>query len=480
MSSLKKNFAYQTAYQLLIILLPFLTSPYLSRVIGPEGLGEYSYTYSIAYYFSLFVMLGINNHGTREIAKVRDDVKKRSEKFWNLYLIQFFMGFAIIGLYIYTQIICKRDNLLSIIQLIYVISSMFDINWFFFGLEKFRVTVTRNFIVKILTVVSIFIFVQDKNDVGIYTAIMAIGFLISQLMIWPFALKELVAVKIDKKYLKSNIKPMIVLFIPVIAASIFKYMDKIMLGYLCSKRELGFYDNSEKIMAIPTGLITAIGTVMLPRITNMMKNEKNTELVMTYFKNSLVGSMMVASALAFGLAAIAPTFAPWFWGNDFSECGILITVISASILFLSWANVFRTQYLIPKNMDGVFVRATIYGAFINFIINYILIKPMGAMGTVIGTVVAEFTVAFYQAIKCRRKLQIGIYIKEIIPYVIIGFIMFCIVYMLSFIDINTTMLLLIEISVGMIIYIILSLIYLKIVKKIDAIKSLLNILNKRN
>lgn len=89
MSSLKKNFAYQTAYQLLIILLPFLTSPYLSRVIGPEGLGEYSYTYSIAYYFSLFVMLGINNHGTREIAKVRDDVKKRSEKFWNLYLIQF-------------------------------------------------------------------------------------------------------------------------------------------------------------------------------------------------------------------------------------------------------------------------------------------------------------------------------------------------------------------------------------------------------
>lgn len=465
MASIRKNFAYQTAYQLLIILLPLITSPYLSRVIGAQGLGEYSYSYSIAYYFSLFILLGINNHGTREIAKVKNDLKKRSEVFLSLYCIQAIMGIVVLFLYYFTQVYGKEDALLSKIQLLYVLSAFLDINWFFFGLEKFKITVTRNFVVKLVSVICIFIFVRDANDTAVYTTIMALSFLVSQILLWPFVLKEIKFTLVSRSFVLANVKPLLILFIPVVAVSIFKYMDKIMLGYMCSKAELGLYDNSEKIMSIPTGLITAVGTVMLPRISSLM-NDNDDDKVKTYIKNSLIGSMMVASALAFGLAAIAPTFAPWFWGENFAECGTLIAMISVTVLFLSWANVFRTQYLIPNSMDTVFVKATIYGAIVNFAINIMLIKPLGAKGTVIGTVAAEFVVAFYQTIICRKKLPVKDYLKDTLPFIAMGVFMYSVVYMVSKLELNSTLLLIIEILCGAIAYGIMCIIYFLKVKKI--------------
>lgn len=182
MVNLKKNFAYQIAYQILTIIFPLITSPYLSRVLGPEGLGEYSYTYSIAYYFSLFILLGVNNYGTREIAKVKDNKSERTVVFWSIYYVQFIAGIIIVTLYILTQMIFRQDSALASIQLLYVLSAVLDINWLFFGLERFKVTVTRNCIVKIITVLSIFIFVHDNGDTTAYAVIMALGFLLSQLV----------------------------------------------------------------------------------------------------------------------------------------------------------------------------------------------------------------------------------------------------------------------------------------------------------
>ena len=116
MVNLKKNFAYQIAYQILTIIFPLITSPYLSRVLGPEGLGEYSYTYSIAYYFSLFILLGVNNYGTREIAKVKDNKSERTVVFWSIYYVQFIAGIIIVTLYILTQMIFRQDSALASIQ----------------------------------------------------------------------------------------------------------------------------------------------------------------------------------------------------------------------------------------------------------------------------------------------------------------------------------------------------------------------------
>lgn len=466
MTSIKKNFAYQIFYQMLTIVLPLITSPYLSRVLGSQGLGEYSYSYSIAYYFSLFILLGVNNHGTREIAKVKEDIDKRSEVFWSIYTVQLTCGVVVTLIYILAQIAVKQ-NILSIIQLIYVLSAVFDINWLFFGLEKFKTTITRNFIIKIITVLSIFLFVKNLNDTAIYTLIMSLGFLVSQISLWPFTKNVIVRKKINKKAVISNIRPLLILFISVIAVSIFKYMDKIMLGAMYSKSELGLYDNTEKIMSIPTSVITAVGTVMLPRISSLVGKSDSKEKIKEYINLSITGSIMVASALTFGMAAISDRFSIWFWGKEFWECGRLIKMISVTVIFLSWANVIRTQYLIPYRRDSIFVNATIYGAIVNFILNFLLIKKYGAMGTVIGTVLAEFIVAFYQTFKIRKELPINKYLLECMPYILAGAVMYYIIRPISYLILSDPTVLMIQIICGGLIYCGIIGFYLHFIKKVS-------------
>ena len=99
MNDLKKNFFYNVAYQVLILILPLITTPYISRVLGADGIGIYSYTYSIAYTFALVMLLGINNYGNRTIAQYRENKEQVSKKFWGIYCIQFIMSAIVIIIY---------------------------------------------------------------------------------------------------------------------------------------------------------------------------------------------------------------------------------------------------------------------------------------------------------------------------------------------------------------------------------------------
>lgn len=161
MSSVKKNFIYNTLYQLLVIIIPLITTPYLSRILGAEKTGVYSYSYTIATYFVLFIMLGLNNYGNRTISIIRDDKTKVSQEFWSIYFMQLVFGlFGVIAYVLYTIIF--SNTLITWILLLYVVSALIDINWFFFGMEQFKITVTRNTVIKIISTVMIFTFVKKQ------------------------------------------------------------------------------------------------------------------------------------------------------------------------------------------------------------------------------------------------------------------------------------------------------------------------------
>ena len=141
---MKKNFIYNILYQILILIIPLITMPYVSRILGADGIGIYSYTYSIAYYFMIVAMLGLNNYGNGTIAKVRDNKEELSKQFFSIYGFQVLSSLIMIILYIsYIFIFDNQYKIIALIQSMYVISSMFDINWFFFGIEKFKLTITR-------------------------------------------------------------------------------------------------------------------------------------------------------------------------------------------------------------------------------------------------------------------------------------------------------------------------------------------------
>lgn len=457
MSKLKKNLIINVAYQLFVVIIPLITAPYVSRTIGADGIGIYSYTYSIAYCFALIGMLGVANYGNRTIASIGNNIQKRSEAFWNIWIIQVIVSIIAILAYIGYLLLFNIDNsLMAFIQIITIACSIFDISWFFFGIEKFQITVFRNLVVKILNLILIFILVHDKDDLIIYTLIMVSSALINTLTLFPFLKNEITFVKPKYAIAKEHIKPIIILFFPVIAISIYKIMDKVMVGFLSTTTQTGYYEYAEKIIGLPGTIITAIGSVMLPRLSSLLGNDKK-EKAKFLLQVTMEIMMCMTCAMAFGIIAVAEDFAPFFYGNEFYISGYIMMGLAPAIIFQGWANVLRTQYLIPAKKDKIYVKSTWIGAMVNLILNAMFIPKIAAFGAAVGTVCAEFMVAFYQSFKVRKELALLKYLKNSIYYLIPSASMVLIVKIISkCFNIGLLWKIIAEIIVGAVVYILLS------------------------
>lgn len=447
---LKVNIIYSTAYQVLVLIIPLITAPYVSRVLGATNLGIYSYTQAFANYFVLFAMLGVANYGNRSIAQVRDDSKRLSKTFWEIYSFQIFVTIIISILYlIYCFVAVSQNRIIYLLQFLYVVSAGFDINWFFFGIEKFKLTVTRNTIIKIINAVLIFALVKERSDLAVYTLIMSLGTLVSVVILFPFLMKYVSFEKIEIKNVLKHIKPNLVLFIPVIAISLYNIMDKLMLGYLSTSDEVAFYSNAEKIAQLPNSIIMAVGNVLMPRMSNLIATgdkEKSSKL----FDKSMTFMIVSSVLLAFGMASVSKVFAPWFYGEEFARCGIFILWLCPTIVFKSIAGSIRTQLIIPMERDKVYILSVSVGAVVNLLANYFFIPLYQGLGAVLGTVLAEAAVCLIQIVMTTDVVKYGKYVKYTIVSCIFGSIMFII---LQAITIKSALLnILVSMLIGALIY----------------------------
>ena len=436
-------------YQIFIFIIPLFTIPYVSRVLGANNIGIYAYTYSIISYFMLAAMLGINNYGSREIAKAGENIKLRSQKFFSIYFLQLICTVIMCILFILFYFIIEYDNKkILLIQFIYLISCAFDINWYFFGVEKFKITISRNIIIKIISLILIVILVKLNNDLWKYTLILSLSTLISQLYLWLFIRKEVKYEKVSVKEIFSHLKKCLILFIPVIAYSVYRIMDKTMIGYFSNTFQLGNYENAEKIITIPISFITALGTVMLP---HMAKTDDYS------FSKKITDSFKLCFFMLFPISVcllvIADDFSTVFFGNEFIYSANLIKILIITVLFSGVTNVVRTNYLIPKSKDRVYVISTIYGALVNFVLNIIFIKKYGAYGACIGTIAAEMIVMLYQIEKTRSNIEYYNNIKSVIPFLVKSVIMGIIIYLVNYFNISNILIKVsIQVLLGVIIY----------------------------
>lgn len=461
--SVKRNFIYNILYQLLTIVTPLLVTPYVSRVLQPEGIGIYAYAYAVANYFVLVIMMGLNNYGNRMIAKNRDDRKELSQVFWSIYLMQ--LGISIICSvgYIFMVVIFKDNDIIYWIMILYVISAGIDITWFFQGLEEFRITVGRNAIVKIVSTICIFIFVKSKSDVAVYTLIMVGALFLNQVLLWPFVLRFVDYVKIKPCEIVKHIKPNIILFIPTIAISFYRVMDKIMLGAMSGTVEVGFYDSTDKLISLPLCIVTAFGTVMLPRMSNLV-NKLNKDQLNEIVQKSLALAAVISTPIMTGMMSIMTDFVPFYYGTGYDKCVVLFYILLPSTVFISIANVIRTQVLLPNELDKVFVSSCILGAITNVIINLLLIPDLGSIGAAVGTLATEIIVCFVQAVYARKYIDFLEPLKFVIIVLFCSCLMGVIVYNLR-IDIkNVFCTLTIKAAIGIAIYFLSTIAFTKITK----------------
>ena len=447
------------------MVLPLVTSPYISRKLGASNIGIYSYTFTVTYYFTLVAMLGIKNYGNREISRCRDNKKQLNQTFSSIVFLHMIISLIVILAFGIYCIICETEyRLYYIIQSLYLFGNLFDISWFFFGLELFKVTVIRNVFIKILSVIFIFLFVKSPSDLWIYILILAVASFASQIYLW-FKINTLVnIVKVPASDMLKHLPQMLILFIPTIAISLYNYMDKIMLGILAGKTELGFYENSFKITSVCSSVIGSVGTVMLPRMSNVIA-KGNEEKSQKYIELSIISVMMMGVAMAFGLSGIANNFVPIFWGKEFTACGSLLSLLSCYLPIQAFASVLRTQYLIPNRLDKQYTLSLCVGAGCNLIFNWLLIPIYQAKGAVMGTIIAESSVCFVQAFYLRKCLPIRKYILESIPYLVMGGGMYLLIKYLNIFIYGNILSVVVQIVVGGFFYILCVVIYQLKIKK---------------
>ncbi|MCH5172388.1 MAG: oligosaccharide flippase family protein [Erysipelotrichales bacterium] len=455
--SLFTNIFYNSIYQLLLIIMPLITIPIVSRGLGTNGIGEYAYVTAIASVFASFGMLGINNYGSRTVASFKDDIEKRSKAFFEIWIVQ--LAFAMLSLlayFIYYFFICKEQYVtMTLIVSCLVINSLFDINWLFFGMEEFKSPAIKNIIIKIISIVLIVVLVKTYDDIYTYCLIMSLSTLLSSVVMLPYIKKFVIKTKIDSHNLIKHIKPILILFIPIIAVTIYKKMDKIMLETLADIDEVGIYENAEKLINIPVSIITAIGAVMMPRMVGVYKDKPSSGD--GYMSKSIVLVSFLAIGMLFGLIGIAKDFCPLFFGEKFNGTIPLIMWLSPTVYFIAFANIIRTQYLIPKKKDKIFTLSVLIGAVINVIFNLIFISLYGAVGACIGTIAAELFVMVYQIIAVRKEIPVGKYLLKSLYYFIPGAIMLVLILLFaSYVDINIYAKIAIEVIGGALLYLLVS------------------------
>lgn len=457
---MKQNFIYQLVYQILTIIIPFITTPYVSRILGAEGIGLYAYTYACVGYFVLFGRMGIQMYGNRLIAIHNGDKNKISECFWNLFAVHLiFSGLSIIA-YIFFVCSIKENKGILLIQGIYLIGQMLDINWLFFGLEKFKLTVTRNIIIKVLTLISIFVFVKSNGDLWKYILILALGAVLGESMIWATLPKYVKWKKPTLEKMKPHFKPIVKLFIPVIATSIYTMMDKLFIKHYRGVSQVGYYENAEKIVSVGRLATVALGTVALPNASKLLTGGRTKDLKKS-INTSLFGAVWFAVGFTYGTAGIAKKFIPFFLGDKFEASINIVYVLIPCVLCWAIANVFRTQYVIPKQKDNVYINSQIIAAAINLVLNILLIPVYGTGGAAIGTVVAELTVCVVMIMASKEMLNMQHYFVKFIWLNIFGMIMYLIIKILENLDISVWICIIMQIVLGGVIYLMLSLIMIK-------------------
>ena len=421
--STKKNAAYNVAYRMFSVFLPLVTAPYLSRTVGTEGVGLYSDAWTISEIFCLIGMLGLADYGVRTIAQVRDDREKLDRTFSGIWQMQLLVaGITLLFWLGYVFLAAGAEKTIALHLTMMSVSCLCSFDWCLMGLDQFRPIALRNTFVKLAAAACVFIFVKNKDDLWIYGFVWSLATLLGNLMSAATLRGKVRYRRVPMREALTHLKPCAVLFISVMAVSIYRKMDKVMVYSIAGADQNGLYENAEKIIYCLSGFISAIGTVMMPKVSHMWKlGEK--EKIARHIDRSMELIICMVSALAFGLAAVADRFAPLFYGEDFRYSGTLMIPLAFTLIMIGFANVIRTQVVLPQERDHIFVKSVCCGAAVNLAANACLIPVMKSMGAVAGTLMAEMTVPLVQYWILRKELPYRNYLKYVGIYAVFGGVM---------------------------------------------------------
>ena len=426
MKKIVRNLFYQSIYQVLLIILPIVTIPVVSRALGPEGIGIFNYTNSITNYFLLVAGFGLANYGVREIATVRDEKKSLSRKFWELEIFNAIIAVITIAIFLLVSLFLKNTNLYFIQSLI-LIGALFDISWFYNGIEDFKSITLANIVIKTLSFISIVIFVKEPNDLIIYIWIQSLNVLTSQLILWVFLPKKIEVVKVSLKNVIMHFKPALRYLISKMAITLYTNLNKTLLGIMVGAAAVGYYSNSYALVFVISSLLGSLDMVLLPRMSNLHVKGENDKMI-EVLKTTIHIELFLTIAAMFGIISINEKIIPWFFGNEFSFIIYLVPIFAPIVVIKPLGVAILRQYLMPLNKIKEYNKSVILAAIVSIIIASFLIPFIGVFGAVIATLVAEILVTTIRVIDLIKNTSFKFNNIDIFKYFTSGLVMYGVIF----------------------------------------------------
>lgn len=406
-----KNVAYNILINIINVAVPIITVPYTSRVFGVDNTGIVNFATTYALYFTLFINLGIPLYGIREIAKNRSNKHECSRVVSELFRITSLSTILFTTLYvvsIFAVPTLREQWPFLLVSGSILILSPFNVDWYFAGIEKIKIIALRGMAVKIIGVIALFVFVRERSDLMLYLIINAA--IIGGGQVWSFVymLRSEVTLLWRGLHFGRHFKPVFILFLSTLAISIYTMLDTLMLGFMSTYTEVGYYSSAIKISRMVLPIVTAASIAVIPRITEYY-NKKEYDKLESVTNYSFSFMSFMAPPLTFGLMCITPLFVPLFFGEEFLGAITPMIIVSGVILLIGINNFYGMQVLIPASKDKLFAYAVLMGTITNFVLNLIFIPLWGAVGVAIATIIAELAVVI-STIYFATK-----YVKEIRP-----------------------------------------------------------------
>ena len=424
------NYFYNLIYQILLIISPVITVPFLARSLGVSGVGEYSYCYSLTGYFIMVATLGCDIYGRREISYVKDSKFDISKRFWSIQLIKTFSTLIVMIVYIVFSI--NNDNKIMLFILgIHLLNVPLNIGWFFQGIERFKMITTRGLIMKIIDLLFVIIFIRKPSDLMLYTFGSSFIAFITFFVLWIDLKNYLGYVSLKQLSIIKDLKQCMVFFLPSVATSIYTMLDKTMLGSMTGNfLENGYYEQAIKINLIFSRVVLALGTVLLPTIAYSYK-QGDFENVKNNIKKSMKYVYFISFPIALGLLVASDLFVPWFFGAGFEKVSILLKISGFILIFQGIGDVIGVQYLVTTGKQNKYIVSLFLGAFCNFLCNVYFIPKLQSIGAILASLISECIIVCVQLYLIRKDFSLTKLIRLCKKYILASIIMFIVIYPIS-------------------------------------------------
>lgn len=459
MNSLFKNSVYYVMYRIINVIYPLLTATYVSRVLKPSGVGEAALAQNIVIFLVALAMLGIPNYGVREISICKSS--SLDTLFSELFLINA-ISTTIISV-IYIEVINVFDmpintKLYNIYGIILVLN-IFNVDWFYQAKEEFKYITIRSAIVKLSSMLAIFTLVKDEEDICMYGLIFALAYA-GNYVFNVVNLKRYIKFTFRNLHIKRHLRNIFFLGVTSISNEIYVMLDSLMLGVLATNTELGYYTNSIKLVRILINVVTAMGTVLLPRLSKI-KEEKDSLLYNSILDRVVKILLWVTIPCTLGILLLAESINVVLFGNSFLAAADILKILSLLIIPRAFSNIML-QVLICLNKDTSTSKIYFSGMLINCMLNMILIPANGAQGAAAASVISEIYICFVLFHFAKHKIKVHINFQFIVSVIFAATIMTILVLAarnsMNVMECSSFVILFINICIGVISYVVVSLI----------------------